>query len=362
MTRLTRQELYNKVWSIPMIKLSKKLGISDKGLAKVCKRYNIPTPYLGYWAKRQNGYAPKKTPFKGEPDTVVCFSGNGISSNKNITSKKEQRRLKNLHARIEAVKFDALLTEASQTVSKHINKFKASKDFQGKFLVNGNNQISKLNLPRAVTILNNIELMTRTLGGDFIYKEGKLIAKIWNHDFEISINESVIKKEVGKKMDGSGYWQVEIPIYEYNESNYLTVQLGNCNELIRRSFGDTANQRVEDLIPRMFKTMESYEKQKKRVQIQAYKQAAEWKKRQEGWDNKWREEQRQKEKIEKLYKQVELWKKAEEIRAFASSFTRNAIKNRKKLKSAREVRKYVEFVKEYANSIDPLSDYFKDIP
>lgn len=55
MTRLTRQELYNKVWSIPMIKLSKKLGISDKGLAKVCKRYNIPTPYLGYWAKIQNG-------------------------------------------------------------------------------------------------------------------------------------------------------------------------------------------------------------------------------------------------------------------------------------------------------------------
>lgn len=41
MTRLTRQELYNKVWSIPMIKLSKKLGISDKGLAKVCKRYNM---------------------------------------------------------------------------------------------------------------------------------------------------------------------------------------------------------------------------------------------------------------------------------------------------------------------------------
>lgn len=282
MTRLTRQELYNKVWSIPMIKLSKKLGISDKGLAKVCKRYNIPTPYLGYWAKIQNGYTPKKTPFKGEPDTVVCFSGNGISSNKNITSKKEQRRLKNLHARIEAVKFDALLTEASQTVSKHINKFKSSKDFQGKFLVNGNNQISKLNLPRVVTILNNIELMTRTLGGDFIYKEGKLVAKIWNHDFEISINESVIKKEVGKKMDGSGYWQVEIPIYEYNESNYLTVQLGNCNELTRRSFGDTANQRVEDLIPRMFKTMESYEKQKKRVQIQVYKQAAEWKKRQAG--------------------------------------------------------------------------------
>lgn len=183
MTRLTRQELYNKVWSIPMIKLSKKLGISDKGLAKVCKRYNIPTPYLGYWAKIQNGYTPKKTPFKGEPDTVVCFSGNGISSNKNITSKKEQRRLKNLHARIEAVKFDALLTEASQTVSKHINKFKSSKDFQGKFLVNGNNQISKLNLPRVVTILNNIELMTRTLGGDFIYKEGSVVfilAGIWN--------------------------------------------------------------------------------------------------------------------------------------------------------------------------------------
>jgi hypothetical protein len=35
--RLTREELYEKVWSRPMRSLAKEWGISDVGLAKICK-------------------------------------------------------------------------------------------------------------------------------------------------------------------------------------------------------------------------------------------------------------------------------------------------------------------------------------
>lgn len=46
---LTREQLYQKVWSIPAIKLAKELGISDVAITKICKKLNIPKPHPGYW-------------------------------------------------------------------------------------------------------------------------------------------------------------------------------------------------------------------------------------------------------------------------------------------------------------------------
>lgn len=61
-TSFTREELYELVWSEPMIKLAARYGISGNGLAKACRRANIPVPERGYWAKQQAGQdVPKKS-------------------------------------------------------------------------------------------------------------------------------------------------------------------------------------------------------------------------------------------------------------------------------------------------------------
>ena len=62
----TRQELYDLVWSTPMVKLAKEFGLSDVGLRKTCVKHGIPTPPLGYWAKLNFGKPVKKTPL-GSP-------------------------------------------------------------------------------------------------------------------------------------------------------------------------------------------------------------------------------------------------------------------------------------------------------
>jgi hypothetical protein len=46
-TSLTREELYALVWNQPMTHLSKSFGISDQGLAKICKRIGVPRPKQG---------------------------------------------------------------------------------------------------------------------------------------------------------------------------------------------------------------------------------------------------------------------------------------------------------------------------
>ena len=52
---LTRDELYEKVWSTPMQKLAVEFGFSDRGFAKLCRRYKVPVPTRGYWARIQVG-------------------------------------------------------------------------------------------------------------------------------------------------------------------------------------------------------------------------------------------------------------------------------------------------------------------
>jgi len=47
--KLTRGELYERIWSTPATKLAKEFGISDVALGKICKKLDIPKPYPGYW-------------------------------------------------------------------------------------------------------------------------------------------------------------------------------------------------------------------------------------------------------------------------------------------------------------------------
>lgn len=51
----TRQELYDEVWSEPKKTLAGRSSLSDVGLAKACKRANIPRPPRGHWAELKAG-------------------------------------------------------------------------------------------------------------------------------------------------------------------------------------------------------------------------------------------------------------------------------------------------------------------
>lgn len=81
--RFTRQELYQLVWSEPMIQLAKRFGLSDVGLAKACRRAAIPVPERGYWAKRQAGKPTVRQPLPlrgpGMHDEVEVGGGNSWS-------------------------------------------------------------------------------------------------------------------------------------------------------------------------------------------------------------------------------------------------------------------------------------------
>jgi hypothetical protein len=54
--KITREELYERIWKMPATKLAKELGISDVALAKVCRTLNVPKPGPGHWRLIQLGW------------------------------------------------------------------------------------------------------------------------------------------------------------------------------------------------------------------------------------------------------------------------------------------------------------------
>jgi hypothetical protein len=86
--KIERQELYDLVWSNPVIRIAKDLGVSDVAVGKICKKLNIPKPGLGYWAKKQAGKRVRQTPLPnpqpGDPETYTIKGYR--DSNQNPTS------------------------------------------------------------------------------------------------------------------------------------------------------------------------------------------------------------------------------------------------------------------------------------
>jgi hypothetical protein len=76
---LTRQQLYDMVWSKPMSTLAKEFGITDSGLAKRCRAVDVPIPYRGYWARKAAGQKPPQLPLpkyrRTEAATPAAASG-----------------------------------------------------------------------------------------------------------------------------------------------------------------------------------------------------------------------------------------------------------------------------------------------
>jgi hypothetical protein len=60
--RYDREELYERAWAMPVVKVACLYGVSNVAIAKACKRLQVPVPGLGYWAKKAANQPVKYRP------------------------------------------------------------------------------------------------------------------------------------------------------------------------------------------------------------------------------------------------------------------------------------------------------------
>jgi hypothetical protein len=75
---VSREELYELVWSTPMVKVAEKFNVSGSYMARVCSILRVPRPERGYWAKLAVGKAPQKPPLpEAQPGDQLSWSQDG---------------------------------------------------------------------------------------------------------------------------------------------------------------------------------------------------------------------------------------------------------------------------------------------
>jgi hypothetical protein len=57
---VSREQLYELVWSMPMTKVAEKFSVSGSYMARVCSVLRVSHPERGYWAKLNVGKAPAR--------------------------------------------------------------------------------------------------------------------------------------------------------------------------------------------------------------------------------------------------------------------------------------------------------------
>ncbi len=72
---ISREDLYELVWSESMIKVAKQFDVSSSYMARICTLLNVPRPERGYWAKLAVGKAPAHIPLpEAQPGGQLYWS------------------------------------------------------------------------------------------------------------------------------------------------------------------------------------------------------------------------------------------------------------------------------------------------
>ena len=196
-TVLTREQLYDLVWSTPMIQLAKKYKISDNGLRKICKRINIPTPDNGYWLrlKYNKSVSKKKLPPVYSGKGEVSLSENNFDDNSkgpSIHQLKKEIELSNQYS----LKVPSKLTNPDKLIQNVIDFYKEREfkpnEIPSFLLVRGrclDIRTTSSQLNRALRIMDTFIKVVKARGHKITLLPGKTEVIILENYTEISIIE-----------------------------------------------------------------------------------------------------------------------------------------------------------------------------
>lgn len=111
---MDREELYALVWETPMMHVAAKFGLSGNGLAKICRKLDVPYPPRGWWAKKAAGKKLRQTPL---PKARVGVPTKATIREREREPEKPMTDLSVQHAQIGEIAVPEQLTRAHPVIA-----------------------------------------------------------------------------------------------------------------------------------------------------------------------------------------------------------------------------------------------------
>lgn len=112
---LTREALYDLVWSEPMLKVADRFGVSSSYMARICTLLDVPRPQRGYWARLAVGKAKPKPPLPETPQgvsTEIFVGGHEIKLPKTLPRAPSEAHRRNKKTKYVRPSHHALVEDA----------------------------------------------------------------------------------------------------------------------------------------------------------------------------------------------------------------------------------------------------------
>jgi len=374
---LTRQELYEKVWMTAVSRLAGEFGMSDVGLRKVCIRYEIPLPPLGYWAKKQHGKKVKKAPLPklDTPDEeVIEFwlpeEGNEVQPVAAATVVQwEREKLPENHIHVP----DTL--DSPHPVIERTQRSLASAKPDENGLVRPKAKrcldvvVSPASVDRAMRIMDALVKALEQRGliigfaddhhaGMRVNILGELLA--FRIEEDLDRNERDLTPEEKREVGTWGYSKA-IPRYAFSPSGRLSLRILVKSTGVHCRWGDNRRRRLKSVlnafVGSFFRVAEALKLQRAEDERRRQEWAAAEERRNEEAKRQRQEEARRREEEKRLKELEDLasrWHRARKILDFLEFVEQAVVEKFGELKQESELGRWLYSSKELANSLDPV--------
>ena len=390
---MTREQLFEAVWTTPVVQLAKRYGLSDVGLAKVCTRHQVPRPSLGYWAKKQHGKeGPRPAlPAIDDPKLQIvvltgCPASEASGESERYAEDDEINALIIAELKAPAVEVpDSLRSPhplvAAAMTDDAVQAAEARQNRPGMGWIDVTFQprgsIARANIsasttlqPRAYRVMNAVlraaeERGYAVSGTPHQHRRATLI-EVMGQKFDVRIYEPTVqrphvltKEELARK---AKYPSTLIDKHDYVPSGQLCLQLrAEGGWTVYWQVRDGHKVRVEDRLSKVFiaalkQVDDALKWKRKREREAAEAREAEQRRLADQEQQKREEETRGQEqaKVQSLLDDVTRWRRGRELRAYLRNVRRVLADQGRTIEPGSDLDEWLRWAERVARDLDPL--------
>jgi hypothetical protein len=334
-----REKLYAEVWEEPVLRVALRYGISNVGLAKICRRLSVPLPPRGYWARIQAGRKLRRPP-------LSAFRGKTVLHSKIYEPEdKPQGEVERILLDELNVAIPSPIVVADSLVNPHplvkqtrdALRSSSTSEYGVLWRENGllNLRVSPESLNRALRILDAFIKTVEELDWNVIvdgHNNRDTFVLISSEKIEFGIEETVRRsehaltpQETRKKALGEYVREVR---WDYIPTGKLTIRIKEYGgEGLRKTWSDTYRFRLEEKIIDVLEEVRRYAARKIADRRERERKTQEKAVMQVRLADLHAKREAEKHRIEELELQTRLWSKANLIRSFVEAVRQIGIKD-----------------------------------
>jgi hypothetical protein len=366
---LKRDELYEQVWSQPMIELAKHYGISDVGLAKICRKLRIPLPGRGYWAKLKAGKIlphPSLPPLKkNDPAEVTVTKPEPLPVEpQTLTETERLIALETLPENLIVV--EPMLSSPHPHVARTRKWLhRAKPDDYG--LLHSREpgclaiQVGPRSLNRSLRLMDALIKALEARGYPVATEAGDeraTTATVLGTPLEIELREQVTqtphKLTPAEKAEQKRSTWLYLPKYDHHLSGQLTLGIKTRGYGGRCNWADGKKQRLEYCLNAFVAGLIQTAVRRQAWELERERQHQKWEEERRQYEEQERLQREEAERFQALEQEVGDWQRANQIRAYVEATRKAAIERDGAIVAGCDLDHWLVWALQQADRLDPI--------